>query len=88
MKTLFLKVIVVAIAMGLSGCSAMQRFANSMNWSVGGGSSYEEMPMCPSSGIGSFDTFYIDTSQTYYQDGQAIVYGKDGKKCKLTLRYQ
>ncbi len=88
MKTLLLKVVVVAIAMGLSGCSAMQRFVSSINWSAAGNSSYEEMPMCQSSGIGSFDTFYIDTSQTYYQDGQAIVYGKDGKKCKLTLRYQ
>lgn len=88
MKTLLLKVFVVATAITLSGCSSMQRFVNSINWSVGASSSYEEMPMCPSSGIGSFDTFYIDTSQTYYQDGQAIVYGKDGKKCKLTLRYQ
>ena len=88
MKSLFVIVTVMAGSIGLSGCSAMQRFVNSFDWSGMGASPAQEIPGCQSNGIGSFDTFYIDTSQTYYQDGQAIVYGKDGKKCKLTLRYQ
>jgi hypothetical protein len=68
------------------GCSSMHQIARDIGLidkpaRVG-------LRTCKIEDINSFNSLYIDSSQDYFLNGSAIVYGRDGTRCKLRLRYQ
>jgi hypothetical protein len=78
--------LLIVIAMTLIGCSSVQHLAMDiglMKKPVRPG-----IRLCRAADINSFNSLYIDSSQSYFQNGTALIYGRDGTRCKLRLRYQ
>lgn len=68
------------------GCSSMHQIARDIG--LADKSARAGIRACKVEDINSFNSLYIDSSQDYFQNGAAIVYGRDGTRCKLRLRYQ
>jgi hypothetical protein len=77
--------LLLALLLMTVGCSSMHQIARDIGLIDKPRSG---MRTCSVADINSFNSLYIDSSQDYFQNGAAIVYGRDGKRCKLRLRYQ
>jgi len=84
-------IVISAAIMLLSGCSTIQIFSDSLAKSFGGKNSEPKniatVPACSPKDIAGLRSLYIDSSRPYYSGGSIFIYGRDGSRCLLPLRY-
>ncbi len=84
-------ILLSAAVLLLSGCSTIQNLSNSLAKSFGETESEPKkvatVPACSQQDITGLRSLYIDSSRPYYSGGSIFIYGRDGSRCLLPLRY-
>ncbi len=79
------------IAVLLSGCSTISNFAQSLAMDTDTDAiqsqSVPTVRACSQDELLGLHSLYIDSSRPYFSGGSVIIYGRDGSRCRLSMRY-
>jgi hypothetical protein len=76
----------IFLATYVTGCSSIKTLATDIG--LIDPPKHHSVRSCDVGDINAFNSLYIDSSSNYYSSGSVLVYGRNGKQCRLNLRYK